>query len=421
MSALARYYLQDGWFVTGSDLNNSELIKNLSSEGILVNIGHTESNMKPTASLVIRSQAIQLSNPEVSKALSLNTPVKTYPEALGDLTRSFSTIAVAGAHGKSTTTAMVSLIFSGAGLNPTTIVGTKLKEFKNKNFKKGTGKYLVLEADEYGAAFLNYHPAAAIITNIDKEHLDFYKNFAGVKKAFLGFISNIKEGGLLVLNKDNKNLVDLKKQISPIARKKKLKVVWYSVNDDKKIKIKKYLQVYGVHNLSNAVGAYTIARNLGIKEAAVKKALAGFTGTWRRMELVGKFLNADVYDDYGHNPAKAAAALQGLREKYPQDKIVCVFQPHQATRLMALFKEFTKSFKDADNVIFLDVYKVAGRDQDVKITSKDLAAAVKNSVYLADKNMLIDLMEKIIGKEKGAIVMMGAGDIVNLTPGLLAR
>ncbi len=348
-------------------------------------------------------------------------PVKTYPEAIGDLTRSFSTIGIAGAHGKSTTTAMVSLIFSEAGLNPTTIVGTKLKEFKNKNFKKGDGKYLIVEADEYGAAFLNYNPAAAIITNIDKEHLDFYKNFAGVKKAFIGFIKNIQDGGLLVVNKDDPKLLDLRSQISPIAKKKKLKVVWYSIKDDKKIKLKKHLLVFGIHNLSNAIGAYVLASNLHIKDAAIKKALAGFTGTWRRMELVGSFCGADVYDDYAHNPAKVRASLEGLREQYPKNKIVCVFQPHQATRLEALFKEFTKSFKNADAVIFLDVYKVAGRDKDVKITSRDLAAAVKNSIYSPNKNILKDVIEKNINGERAVVVMMGAGDIVNLTPLILAK
>ena len=207
MSALARWFLAHGYQISGSDLSPSSITKELENEGVRIFIGsHRVENLDLKAGRVIYNQAIAKDNPELQKAQSLKIPTSTYPEVIGELTKIYKTVAIAGAHGKSTTTSMVALILEAAKLDPTVILGTKLKEFGNKNFRNGKSDYLVLEADEWKASFLHYFPYAVLITNIDREHLDFYKNLGEIKKTFLHSIENIHKYGLLVLNRDDKNL-----------------------------------------------------------------------------------------------------------------------------------------------------------------------------------------------------------------------
>ncbi|MDW8280004.1 MAG: Mur ligase domain-containing protein [bacterium] len=213
VSSLAQWFLAQNWLVYGSDVSKNENTNLLSKLGAKIKIGHKSSNVSPNYTLIIYSQAIKPDNPEILKAKKYNILIKSYPEFVGYLTNIYKTIAIAGSHGKSTTTSLVSLMFTNYDLDPTVILGTKLKEFKNTNFRNGKSKYLILEADEYGGAFWNYYPTYVIITNIDKEHLDFYKNFLNIKKSFLKFICNIKFGGYLILNKDDKNLFSLKKDV----------------------------------------------------------------------------------------------------------------------------------------------------------------------------------------------------------------
>src|SRR3989344_1849478 len=212
VSALARYYLGRGFRVSGSDLSASPLLKELEREGAEVKVGHFK-KFDHQPDLVVYSQAIPDDDPELSLARELGISIKTYPQALGELTRQFKTVAVAGSHGKSTNTALLSLILVRAGLDPTVIIGTKLKEFGppagGKNFHLGRSVILIIEADEYQDAFLNYSPTLILITNIDREHLDYAKHFGNVKKSFLKFISNLKEDGILVLNQDDPPLFSL--------------------------------------------------------------------------------------------------------------------------------------------------------------------------------------------------------------------
>ncbi len=215
-SALARWFLVKGYKVSGSDASPSETTQELRRQGIKVFIGHKALNLDKNTDLVVHTAAIKLENPEFNKAKELKIPVMTYSQALGSLTRQYKTIAIAGAHGKSTTTALMSLVAIKAKLDPTVIVGTKLKEFSGSNFRNGKSEYLIIEADEYANAFSNYFPWAAIILNIDREHLDYYKNLSEIKNAFLGFIGNVKSGGILILNKDDKNLFSLKNKIAQI-------------------------------------------------------------------------------------------------------------------------------------------------------------------------------------------------------------
>ncbi len=453
MSSLARWFKAQNWAVFGSDMAESKITQELKKDGIKVKIGHKKGNLERKIGLVVYNNAIPGGNPELLEARKRGLPVYSYPEAVGELTRGYETFAVAGAHGKSTTTSLLSLVLMKAGFDPTVIVGTKLKEFGDTNFRLGRKDYLVLEADEWKAAFLNYSPTFTIITNIDKEHLDFYKSFENVEKSFLKFIGNMKLGGTLFVNKDNGNLLKLKKEIERAAREKSVNVVWYSLADrpDLKSKLKKTLLIPGEHNLMNALAVLVLARELGIGEDLALAALHGYEGAWRRFEYRGdlnvrkmkigsvkwrKKTKVPVYDDYAHHPTEIDATLSAFREKFPNHKIICVFEPHQAKRLQNLFREFTTAFDKADYLILMPTYKVAGRDKISKAyTSESLAKRVErlnknlNVTFCRDyqklPKVLHDIMHPFSARgAKGAtpkfvVVMMGAGTIANHTDGLL--
>jgi UDP-N-acetylmuramate--alanine ligase len=467
MSALTRWFLAQKWRVSGSDLAKSKITRELAKEGVKLKIRQKKARLGRQLGLVIYSQAIKSSNSELRMARRLRLASLSYPEAVGRLTEKYKTVAIAGAHGKSTTTALTALILKKAGFDPTVIVGTNLKEFGGKNFLSGKGPYLVLEADEFGRAFLHYSPALAVVTNIDKEHLDTYKNLTAVKNAFLKFLLRVKPGGALILNQDDKNLFSLKLRIKKIAKSKNLKVVWYSVLRNNRTtniiqqllynrskfatspahfsfgrrtaeRIRKIIRIPGEHNVSNAAAAYAVGRVLKIPENRILGAISKYRGSWRRMEYRGLLkaksskLKARVYDDYAHHPTEIKATLAAFREKFPKSKIVCVFQPHQAKRLQALFREFVTAFNDADITVLIPFYKVAGRDRmDSRFTSQTLAAAIqkkypaKQVFYLANPRKLKQFITKILRRsaysprQSALVVMMGAGDIVNYTDTLV--
>ena len=385
MSALARYFLSERWEISGSDLTGSQITDELKARGAIIRIGkHKSSNTPKNAKKIIYNQAISPDNPE------LRGFAQSYPEAIGELTKKYKTIAIAGSHGKSTTTALTSLILTEAGFDPTVIIGTKLKEFGESNFRKGKSRWLVLEADEWKASFLNYFPRLGAITNIDKEHLDFYKTFANVKKAFAKFK---KQCGKIVVASKNKELAE---------------------------EIKKIIKIPGKHNIANALTAYAIGKELKIPRKIILKAIAKYRGAWRRMEYRGKMPNTDccVYDDYAHHPTEIKATLAAFKEKWPQRRLICVFQAHQAARLKLLFNDFGAAFKKADGVIILPTYEVAGREKNPNHNlSKKLARAI-GATYIANpsKNLKPTLKSQITNyKLPITLIMMGAGDIVNYT------
>lgn len=444
-SALARWFLSKGYKVSGSDASPSETTQELKKQGIKVFIGQKASNLDKSIDLVIHTAAVKAGNSEFDRAKKLKIPLMSYSQALGSLTRQYKTIAIAGAHGKSTTTALMSLVAIKAKLDPTVIVGTKLKEFGGSNFRDGKGKYLIIEADEYTNAFSNYHPWTEIILNIDREHLDFYKNLSEIKNAFLGFIGNVKPSGILILNKNDKNLFSLKNKIEKIAKAKKIKIHWFSINK----KLEKVLKISGRHNVSNATAVYGLAKILGVKEKDIFSALGSFTGAWRRMEYRGCLkpyglnLKAFIYDDYAHHPTEIKATLSGIAQKWPKMPLICVFQPHLTKRLTSLFKEFSGAFDDANCLILLDVFKVTGREDPANLSqniSQKLAKTIKKRVlksydlnlksvmylpYSQQKNLkkvlgniILDSRFQILDSS-AIIVMMGAGDIYKMTNSLI--
>lgn len=450
VSALARYFLAKNWLVSGSDAADSLITQELRKDGIKVKIRPKKPYFSPKTALLVHSQAIPAKNPEILAAKAAGIPVLAYPEAIGFLTEKYQTVAIAGAHGKSTTTGLLAEIFLRAKKDPTVIIGTKLKSLANPpaggNFRMGKSDWLVLEADEFGGAFWHYSPAAALITNIDREHLDFYKNLNGVKKSFLRFIGNIKENGLLILNKDDKNLLSLKKQIEKIAGQKKIKTVWYSLaaNPLLTAKIRGWLKIPGRHNLGNALGAYQLAKELKIKEKDILAGLKNFAGAWRRFEYKGKFeirsagrrTKLKIFDDYAHHPTEIKATLAAAKEKFPDSKIVCIFQPHQRERLKRLFKDFANSFENADSLILLPAYQVTGRDnKKTQYDSRALFNAIhknnktKEIYYLQSPANLKKLITNIVIQnsirqpadktQNYCLIMMGAGNINELTKNIV--
>ena len=398
VSALAQYYLAKGNQVSGSDLVISEITDFLEKKGIKIFNGNSENNISKDIDLIIYSPAVRKDNPEIKKAKELKIKLQSYPEALGELTKEYYTIAVAGSHGKSTTTAMLGILMQNAGLDPTVIVGTKVKEFGNSNFRFGKSKFLVIEACEYDASFLHYFPKIIVITNIDKEHLDFFKTFTNVKKAFKDFFKKLPKDGFLIENKNNKNL----------------KI--------EKEKIKKVLEIPGEHNVLNALAALQVAKVLGVPEKISLKSLSKFNGTWRRFEIKkGKAGNKKIIliSDYAHHPNEIFASLSGAREKYPNKKIYCVFQPHQHQRTFYLLKDFIKVFKKVkiDKIIITDIYDVAGRENkkiNFKINSEILVKKInkENVIYCATDNLESYIKENI--KSGDILIIMGAGDIYKL-------
>ncbi len=421
-SALAKYYLEKGYQVTGSDLVSSEITKSLKKSGAKILIGkHKSENLPKDCDLVIYTPAIQDNNPELKKAYQIqNTKYKiqilSYPEALGELTKKYFTIAITGTHGKSTTTSMLGLLLTKAGLDPTVIVGTKLKEFGDSNCRVGKSKYLVIEADEHFASFLNYWPKIIVLTRIEADHLDYFKNIKNYISAFKKFVSHLPKEGFLIANRDDKIIYTTFPTIVE-------NVVYYFLKQKETKKIKKILKVPGEHNVSNALAALKVARALKIPDRISFKALSEYRGSWRRFEEKTVKLNAKNYkliSDYGHHPIEIKATLQAAREKYPKKKIWLIYQPHQYQRTYYLFKDFVKVFKQApvDKIIITDIYDVAGRENKEikkKVNSEKLVKAVNKSsvIYLPKAKILNYLKKNLQGGE--VIIIMGAGDIYELS------
>ena len=415
VSALAQYYLAKGHEVSGSDLVGSEITEFLESKGIKVFIGNLPENIKQDLDLVVYSPAVKKNNSELLKAKNFKINIKSYPEALGDLTKEYYTIAVAGAHGKSTTTAMIALILEKAKLDPTVIIGTKLKEFGNSNFRAGKSKFLVIEACEYDSSFLQYLPKIIVITNVDKEHLDYFKTFANVKKAFKNFALKLSSDGFLVFNKDDK-YSNFK------FKNKKFKIIESSLKQKESSEIKKILKIPGKHNISNALESLHVAKILGIPNEISFSALKNFNGTWRRFEIIKGNANGKkivVVSDYAHHPNEILATLTAVREKYPTNKICCVFQPHQHQRTHYLFNDFVKTFRNVfiDKIIITDIYDVAGRETkkiNSEVSSEKLAKKINRTNILYIPLCDIEEFVKENIKSQNVLVIMGAGDIYKL-------
>ena len=420
VSALAQYYLAKEWQVSGSDLSSTEITEMLENKGAEIFIGlHNKENISQDLDLVIHSPAVEKDNPEMKQAELSGLKILSYPEALGALSKNYFTIAVSGAHGKSTTASMISLILLKAGIDPTAILGTKLKEFGNSNFRLGSSDILVIEADEYKGSFLNYYPNIIVLTNIEEEHLDYYGKLENILEAFRDYVLHLPVDGVLIYNKDDKNIAKLE------FENESFKKVSFSKNDKEIEEIRKLLQVPGLHNAVNALAAFRAARALGIKEKEISSAISEYQGAWRRFEIKNISLNGKdiiLVSDYAHHPTEITATLKATREKWENKKIWAIFQPHQEQRTYFLFDKIVESFSNSsvDKIILTPIYDVAGREnKNIKgrVSSEKLCQAItekgKSALYLEDfdkaRKFLADNLE-----QDDILLIMGAGDIYDL-------
>ena len=420
VSALAQYYLAKGNEVSGSDLVASEITEMLEQKGIKIFIGNDAEFISKDLDLVVYSPAVEKNNPELLQATHYKLQTKSYPQALGELTKEHFTIAVSGTHGKSTTSSMMGLLLTQAGLDPTVIVGTKLKEFGNSNFREGKSKYLVIEADEHFASFLNYWPKIIVLTSLEADHLDYYKTLENLLSTFKEYVGHLPEDGILVANKDDSNISEIFNLQFSISNKFSIKQ--FSIEQSEAEKIKEIMQIPGDYNVSNALAVLTVARILKIADEVVFKSLSEFKGTWRRFEVKEGSANGKaitIVSDYGHHPTEVRVTLRAVREKYPDKKIWCVYQPHQYQRTFYLFDEFVKTFREVpiDKVIITDIYSVAGRESKEiknKVNSEKLVKEINkdNVVYIPFGGVEKFIKENIDSGD--VLVIMGAGDIYNL-------
>ena len=434
VSALARYYLAQGHEVSGSDLVSSEITKTLKKLGAKIFIGHKISNLKTQKSklktknyilpdLIIYSPAVQLNNPELKAAKKFSIKCLSYPEALGELTKKHFTIAVCGTHGKSTTTALIGLILTKAGFDPTVILGTKLKEFGDSNCRVGKSKYLVIEADEHFASFLNYWPKIIVLTTLEPDHLDYYKNFKNYLQAFKNFILHLPKDGILIANGDDENISKLTTQIT----KPDFKILTYSLKDKAAKKIKKILKIPGEFNVSNALSSLKLAQVLKIPQKIAFSVFSQYKGAWRRFEIKRGRIGQKRFiliHDYAHHPTEIRETLKAAREKFKNKIIWCIFQPHQYQRTFYLFEDFVKTLKEApvDKLILTDIYEVAGREnkkiQKLVSAQKLVKTINKNSVIFVKKSQIKNFLKNNLNGGE-IVIFMGAGDIYQIASTLV--
>lgn len=421
ISALARMFLLAGKTVSGSDRNLNEPASELSKHGAKIFIGHQADNLPGACDLVIYTIAVGEDNPERQEARRRGLPLFSYPEALGWLSANKRTIAISGTHGKTTTTAMVAEIALAAGLDPTVIVGSFLlrgnSAQEKTNFIAGRGEWLIVEACEYRRSFLNLSPEILLITNIDQDHLDYYRDLADIQQAFGELVAKVPPNGVLICDCQDPHL-------SAVIAQARCQVIDYRHSDKTQLK----LRLPGEHNRLNAQGALAVASWLKVTDDLSQSALNNFRGTWRRFEYLGNYRQAcPVIDDYAHHPAEIRATINSAREFIKREKLsgklTVVFQPHLFSRTKSFLPEFAQALSLADEIIVTDIYP-ARELPDPSISSamvvervKSLIQAPQEAIYLGDKEQVKSCLAE--RDEPAMIVVMGAGDIRQVAEKLL--
>ena len=426
MSGLAEILRTLEFDVSGSDLRAGENTKNLERLGVRVDIGHRAENVHG-ADVVVYSSAIDYENPEVREARLHGTPVIPRAEMLAELMRVKYGIAIAGSHGKTTTTSLVATVLRAAGFDPTVVVGGRMSSL-GSNARLGEGNMLVAEADESDGSFLRLTPTIAVVTNIDPEHLDFYKTHEILKDAFVQFIEKVPFYGLAVLCLDHPHVQDLLPRVqrrhvtyglSPQAtyharglNYRGLSTSFVAFNRDKPLG-EFTVRMPGAHNVLNTLAAIAVADELEVPLDVVKEALATFHGVARRFTIVDEIDGVALVDDYGHHPAEVEATLNAARRAY-EGRILVAFQPHRYTRTENLFDEFTRAFNNADQLFLTDIY-AAGEKPIPGITSQTLADAIAqhghHSVKYAPDRAAMSAELAKVARPGDVVIALGAGDI----------
>lgn len=446
VSAVAKLLFHEGKEVSGSDIAGGESAEECKELGMFVMMGHHAENIPPECDLVIYSDAVPPENPERRGAEARGIPQMSYAEALGELSRRKRTIAVSGTNGKSTTTAMLGLMLEAAGFDPTVIVGSKVKSFPYGNLRVGAGEWLVVEGDEHRAHMLHLHPEMIVLTNVEEDHLDYYRDLAHIKDTFDEYIRKLSLEGALVWNADDPSSTDIAERASPArsisyaleasadymarritvaAGKQEFDLLRTVAHEE--LLGRASLQIPGRFNVANALAAASAALALGIPLETVAKTLAGFSGIWRRFEHLGERDGAIIISDYAHHPTSVRGTIAAAREFYPGRRIVAVFQPHQRNRTKKLFEDFVRAFAGADAVVISDIYEVPGREEleDRDISSRDLVAAIQKErrkpeevIYSGGLEETKSLVRKLLAPNTLALIM-GAGDIYTIARKLL--
>lgn len=405
ISALARLLVHNGKTVSGTNDNESkETLDDLRAKGVVVTVSLDPKDL-PVADLYIYSDAWKTFAPEVlEEAKKRDVPVLSYFEALGIVANAYYLIAVSGTHGKTTTSAMITDVLEAGYLDPTAIVGS-LRTKTKSNFRAGKGKYFVAEACEYMRHFLNFSPHILVITNIDTDHLDYYKDLADIQSAFRELALKVPNDGVVICRKNDPN-------VKPVIEGLRCEVVDYSERA-----LTSKLKVPGAHNRENAKAAQAVADFLQVPKDKIQTALENFTGTWRRGEYKGKTQKGVVvYDDYAHHPAEVKAALQGFRELFTDKKLTVVFQPHLYSRTRLLLDDFADALSGFDTVIIAPIYAAREKD-DGTISGNDLAKKIqeknKNVTYIETFEAIEkELMQN--AKDGDVVITIGAGDVYKI-------
>ncbi len=430
MSGLAKILLVRGDAVSGSDQQPC-LFPGAKA-------GHAPENIPDGTELVVRSAAVRDENPEVVEARRRKIPVLKYAEMVGRLTKEKQTIAVAGCHGKTTTTAMVSWVLDRAGFGPTFICGGVIPQL-GSNAAPGPGKHLVVEACEYDRSFLNYAPACAVITNVEEDHLDYYKDITEIAAAFREFAS--RSSGPVIGSADCAHSAAIVGELKgkgegfSIAKDADWRARNIEVKDGRwTFEVLKYgksygrygLAVAGEHNVSNALAAVAAATWAGVGQEIVQLALSEFTGAERRFQLLGEKRGALVYDDYGHHPTEIQATLRAAKARFPDRRIWCVFQPHQVSRTRIFMKDFARSFGDAHVVLLPEIYEArdGANGNGRKVSSADLAKAIsengKAALFLPTFDEVLAFLRDKVTPDC-LVLTLGAGDVHQVARRFLAE
>lgn len=436
MSGIAEVLLNLGFKVSGSDLKESDNTARLEALGAKITLGHHGGNVEG-ADVVVYSSAVFSSNPEVVAAESLDIPAIPRAEMLAELMRLKFAVTVAGSHGKTTTTSLVASVLAHGGLDPTVIVGGKLKSF-HSNARLGGGRYLVAEADESDGTFVRFPSSIAVITNIDREHLDFYPDLDAIKKGFIAYASRVPFYGSVIACADDQNV----RSILPEIRRRKITyslggeadlvgtIVWRERKSTRvSVEYKKEpfgeisIDIPGEHYVRNALAACTVGIEMEIPFYAIKKGLEGFEGVGRRFEIKGTQAGVIVVDDYGHHPTEIAATVSGAVDNYGR-RLIVLFQPHRYTRTKALADEFAGCFDGAHLVMVTDIYP-AGETPIPGVSARTIMDKVKargtvRIQYTASFEEMTDKLTKIL-KPGDMVITMGAGDIYKAGEMLLGK
>lgn len=436
MSGIAEVLLNLGYAITGSDVSLSDITQRLTSLGAVIFSGHQASHLRD-ADVVVTSTAVKDDNPEVLEAHRRNIPVIPRAEMLAELLKMKFSVAVSGSHGKTTTTSMVSTVLAYGGLDPTMVIGGKLASI-GSNAKIGDGEIIVAEADESDGSFLKLNPCLAVITNIDREHLDYYRDIEEIKAAFLKFANIVPFYGSTILCLDNEHVREILPQI-------KRKVITYGLTSPadyqatemvlagplSKFSVscrgerlgKVTLKVPGRFNIANALATIAVARELDMPFDAIRKGLEAFVGVHRRLEIKGKVNGVTVVDDYGHHPTEIRETLAAARQVW-KDRIIVVFQPHRYTRTQKLFNEFLTAFPDADYLIVTDIY--AASEKPIEgVSAASLCEGIRahghpGVIYLSGFDDMTDHL-MAMAKPSDVIITQGAGSVWKVGEEFLKR